>query len=144
MAYQSQEGKDGTPEIYVQPFPATGAKFQITRDGGNHPVWSPDGKELFFMNNPPGGQLHSVSIRTQPSLSFGNPVALAIKGIVQRGGGFQPRSLGWTRNYDITPDGKQFIVVLPQGAATTDAPQPLQIQVVLNWFSELRQRVPLQ
>ena len=118
----------------MQPFPATGAKFLITKDGGTHPVWSPDGKEIFFMNDMNNGQLYSVSIRTQPVFTFGNPVPLAIKGFAQ--------SVCCRRDYDITPDGKQFIVILPPGAATNEAPQTLQIQVVLNWFEELKRLVP--
>jgi serine/threonine-protein kinase len=130
VAYVSEEtGR----RVYVEPFPATGAKFLITKDGGNHPVWSPDGKELIFMDDMSNGQLYSVAIRTQPSLTFGNPVALPIKGFVQRVG-------NW-RDYDISPDGKQFLVMLPRGAANSDAPQALQIQVVLNWFEELKQRM---
>jgi hypothetical protein len=66
-------------------------------------------------------------------LTFGNPVALPIKGFVQRVG-------NW-RDYDISPDGKQFLVMLPRGAANSDSPQALQIQVVLNWFEELKQRM---
>jgi hypothetical protein len=79
------------------------------------------------------GHLYSVAIATQPSFTFGNPVALPIKGFVQRVG-------NW-RDYDITPDGKQFLFMLPPGTASSDAPQALQIQVVLNWFEELKQRM---
>jgi serine/threonine protein kinase len=130
VAYVSEEtGR----KVYVEPFPATGAKFLITRDGGNHPVWSPDGRELIFMDDVNDGQLYSVAIATQPSFTFGNPVALPIKGFMQRVG-------NW-RDYDISPDGKQFIVMLPPGTASSDAPQALQIQVVLNWFEELNQRM---
>src|SRR5206468_625712 len=47
VAYQSDEATGvGNPDIYVQPFPPTGAKFQITKNGGNNPIWSPAGKEL--------------------------------------------------------------------------------------------------
>ena len=130
VAYVSEEpGR----KVYVEPFPATGAKFLITKDGGNHPVWSPDGRELIFMDDMNNGQLYSVAIATQPSLTFGNPVALPIKGFLQR--------VGSWRDYDISPDGKQLLVVLPPGTASSDAPQALQIQVVLNWFEELKQRM---
>jgi hypothetical protein len=60
-------------------------------------------------------------------------VALPIKGFVQR--------VGSWRDYDISPDGKQFLVMLPPGTASSDASQALQIQVVLNWFEELKQRM---
>jgi len=74
-----------------------------------------------------------VEILMEPSLMFGNPVALPIKGFFQRTG-------NW-RDYDITPDGKQFLVMLPPGSHTSEAPQVPQIQVVLNWFEELKQRM---
>jgi len=130
VAYVSEV--DGR-KVYVEPFPATGAKFLITKDGGNHPVWSPDGKELIFMDDLSNDQLYSVAIRTQPSFSFGNPVPLGIKGMIQRVG-------NW-RDYDITPDGKQFLVMLPPGTTDLDMPQTPQVQVVLNWFQELKQRM---
>jgi serine/threonine-protein kinase len=129
VAYVSEEtGR----KVYVQPFPA-GARFLITQNGGNHPVWSPDSKELFFMNDVGNGQFFSVAIHTQPSFTFGNPVPLAIKGFIQRVG-------NW-RDYDISPDGKQFVVMMPPSAAPSEGPQTLQIQVVLNWFEELKQRM---
>jgi serine/threonine-protein kinase len=130
VAYVSEESGR---KVYVEPFPATGAKFLITKDGGNHPVWSPDGKELMFMNDMPYGQLYSVAIHTQPSFTFGNPVPLAVKGFVQRTG-------NW-RDYDITSDGKQFLMMLVPNAVTPEGSQALQIQVVLNWFEEMKQRM---
>jgi len=130
IAYLSE---DGGRNVIVEPFPPTGAKFLITKDRGTHPVWSPDGKELFFMNDMNNGQLFSVAIRTQPTFTFGNPVALPIKGFSQRNGSY--------RDYDITPDGKQFLVMLPPDASARDASQAPQIQVVLNWTEELKQRM---
>src|SRR5262249_38940792 len=47
VAYQSNES--GRSEVYVQPFPGPGAKFQISTDGGANPLWRRDGKELFFL-----------------------------------------------------------------------------------------------
>jgi len=123
-------------KVYVQPFPATGAKYLITKDGANHPVWSPDGKELIFMDDMTNGQLYSVAIRTQPSFSFGNPVPLGIKGLIQRVG-------NW-RDYDITPDGKQFVVMMPPESTSSSTTQAPQIQVVLNWFEELKRRMSTQ
>jgi hypothetical protein len=59
------------------------------------------------------------------------PYLLAIKDLVQRVGG--------SRDYDITPDGKTFLILQP-AATTSSGPQSLQIQVVLNWFEDLKQR----
>ena len=75
VAYTSTER--GTTTIYVQPFPATGAKYQLFAKGADSPhevVWSPDGKELFY--NPRAGEFEAVSVATEPTFAFGNPVAV--------------------------------------------------------------------
>jgi len=66
---------------------------------------------------------------------FGTPVPLPIDGTIH------PQS---QRNYDVTPDGKQLIVVLPAQAARSDPTRraAVQINVVLNWFEELKARAP--
>ena len=132
LAYTSTER--GTETVYVQPFPATGAKYQILSKAGDaphHPLWSPDGKELFYI--PRAGGFEVVSINTQPTFTFGNPVPV-------------PRAFGVAANttprtFDITPDGK-IVAVVTSGQAQSGAPATPQIQVVLNWFEELKQRVP--
>src|SRR4030095_15637896 len=128
MVYNSDE--TGRYEIYLHPYPATGQINPITRDGGHHPVWSPVGSEIFYVNE---GRLFSVSVQTQPTLLFKPPEALPITGFVQG-------STRGTRMYDITPDGRRFIMVGGTGNATAPGPRP-QIQVVLNWFEELVQKV---
>ncbi len=121
----------GTFEIIVQPLPPTGTKYRVPNTGGDiHAIWSPDGSELFY--NPGPGQYVVVSVTTQPSLEFGNPVPVP-RGFV----GGPPSTV---RNYDFMPDGEQFLAVFSSGA-TGGAPP--QINVVLNWFEELKQRVPV-
>ena len=126
LAYSSNE--NGRSEIFIKPYPKTSSKFQITSEGGAHPLWSPDGKELFYQNN---GNLYSVAIQSQPKLTWSNAVSLPIKGFYQQD--VRPR------HYDITPDGKQFVMVFSVQALTKKLESP-QIQVVLNWFEELKQR----
>jgi len=116
----------------VQPFPATGAKFPIV-DGG-HPFWSPDGKELFI--NTGGLQTSVVSITTRPTLTFGVPV------VTSRLPNRNPSSS--PRGSDITPDGKYIVGVVNADRAQPGTPADPQIQVVLNWFSELQERVPVK
>ena len=99
LAYVSDE--TGRFEVYVQPIPQTGAKFQITRDGGEHPVWSPDGHELYFNR---GDRLFEVAVKTDPAVVASTPVALPIAGFVQGSG---------RRQFDITSDGKQFLMLFP-------------------------------
>jgi len=130
LAYQSNE--TGRNQIWVQPFPATGAKFPIV--GGGHPFWSPDGKELFI--NTGGLQTSVVSITTRPTLTFGVPVV--ISRLPNRNPSNSPRGS------DITPDGKYFVGVVNADRAQPGTPAVPQIQVVLNWFSELQERVPVK
>jgi len=111
--------------VYLQPFPPTGAKYQITTGGS--PVWSRDGKEIFVVS---GGGLAVLSITTRPSVTFGNRSALLTP--------VQILSSGLsTRRFDITPDGRLL------GAVTAAAGGPApRIHVVVNWFEELKARVP--
>jgi Tol biopolymer transport system component len=120
--------------LFVQPFPATGATYPISKGSGFHPTWSPDGKELFYFVGGGGAQFSAVSVTTRPTFAFGNPVPVP-KPFVERGPGFE-------RNNDITRDGKRFLGVVAAGQTASGAPAAPQIQVVLNWFEELKARVP--
>ena len=123
-------------QVFVQPFPTTGAKYQISNSGGRAPVWSRDGKQLFF-HSPTPNRLFVMDIRADKGLTFGNPVALPIEDTIH------PIQ---QRNYDVTPDGQRLVVVLPAQAAqgTANRAGSLQVNVVLNWFEELAQRVPMR
>ena len=140
MAYSATApGAPAEPSgsLFVQPFPTTGATYPISKGGGFHPTWSPDGKELFYSTGGGGAfnQFVAVSVTTRPTFTFGNPVSVP-RPFVERGQGFE-------RNYDITLDGKRFLGVVAAGqTAAAGAPAAPQIQVVLNWFTELQQRVP--
>jgi serine/threonine-protein kinase len=133
LVYESNE--TGRMEIYVRPFPlADNTKFQITTAGFSFPIWAPDGKRIFFVQNgQANGHLFSIDIQTQPSFVFGQPTPLPIEGIAVNGGP------GLPRGYDISPDGKQFVVMMSPTEATR-AGQGQQINVTLNWFEELKKR----
>ena len=126
IAYQTGEAGQGEGTTYVQPFPPTGTKYQIAR--GGRPLWSRDGKELFFVPAP--GRFMTVTVRTDPNFTFTRPVD------IPRGFGLaNPAS---PRPYDIMPDGR--IVGISWSGASESGPQ--QIHVVLNWFEELKARAP--
>jgi eukaryotic-like serine/threonine-protein kinase len=133
LAHMASVGS-GVVEAFIQPFPPTGAKYQVSNGGGRTPLWSPDGKQLFFHVLGPN-RIFVVDVNAGQGLTFGTPVPLPIDGTIH------PQA---QRNYDVTPDGKQLIVVLPaqaaKGAATSAA--LTQINVVMNWFEELRARAP--
>ena len=128
VAYQIGEPGAGEAITYVEPFPQTGAKYQVAR--GGRPQWSRDGTELFYVPSP--SQFMAVTVRTQPSITFANPVA------VPRGFGIADPAN--TRPYDITPDGR--ILGVGTGQTPSGSPGAAQIQVVLNWFEELKARAP--
>ena len=121
LAYVSDES--GQEEVYVQPFPGPGGKWLISSGGGTEPVWSANG-ELFFRS---GNKMMAVEITTNPTFSPGKP-SLLFEGQNWRSG--QSRA-----DYDVTPDGQRFLTMEGEG---TDS----EINVILNWFSELNRLVP--
>jgi Tol biopolymer transport system component len=133
VAY-SRRGVNGLPlrGTFLQPFPYTGETRQVV-DFGAYLAWSREGKELFIFDSTTVAW-STVSVTSRPSLTFGNPVPLAFPLtavlFAARGGNVVPR------NWDVSPLNDRLI-----GMARVEALQP-QIHVVLNWFEELRQRVP--
>ncbi len=126
LVYVSNES--GRYEVYVQPYPGPGGKWQISTEGGTEPVWNPNGRELFYRS---GDKMMAVDIATQPSFTFGKPHMLFE-------GQYQPLPVPVV-NYDVSPDGQRFLMLKPSEQAQA---APTQINVVLNWFEELKQRVP--
>ena len=102
MAAPSRRPIAVNTEVFVQPFPATDAKYQVSTGGGRTPRWSSDGKALFY-HEPATNRFFVVDVRTKPSLSFGRPTPLPIEGTIH------PLA---QRNYDVTPDGRQLLVVV--------------------------------
>jgi serine/threonine-protein kinase len=125
VAY-TQYTRPGSGGVFVQPFPATGVKYQISTTG-IFPTWSRDGKELFYE---PSGRLIAVTVTTHPAMAFGNPQQIAVPRWIN-----SPNS---SRTYDLTANGT-FIGVVPPAAAATSASE---IRVVLNWSEELKRLVP--
>ena len=126
LAYTSDES--GRSETYVQPFPQSGRKWQVSTDGGDEPVWSRNGRELFYTN---GDRLMAVDVTTQAIFSVGSPRLL-----------FQGRyahSTTSSAGYDVSPDGRRFLRVQP---IEPDPPNN-QINVVINWFEELKRIAPV-
>ena len=128
VAYTVTEG--AATGIYVQPFPATGALYSVLKSNATSPVWSRDRLEI--VSQPQGGQQAVQTITTQPSFSVSPPVLMPRRFI----------NFGQTspRNYDVMPDGR--ILGFVAAGQTQSAEFTPQIQVVLNWFEELKQRAP--
>jgi serine/threonine-protein kinase len=125
IAYIANE--TGRNEIYVQPFPGPGQRLTITSEGANEPVWPPNGRELFYRN---GDAMMAVEVSTSPTLKVGAPRLLFEKH-------YEP-SLALYPNYSVTSDGQRFVMV----KRIDEGQSPAQINVVINWFDELRALAP--
>ena len=126
LAYVSNES--GRDEVYVTAFPDPGGKLQISTEGGTEPMWSRDGRELFYRI---GDKMIAVAIATEPELAPGKPTLL-FEGRYRSGLSTGNPATG----YDVAPDGR-FVMIRAE-----ESPGPAQINVVLNWFEELKRLVP--
>ena len=111
-----------------QAYPDPGGKLQISTDGGTEHVWNPNGRELFYWV---GNKLMVVDVVSQTSFNASKPRIL-----------FEGRFLptpATSPNYDVSRDGQRFLMVK---AAEPEEQSATQINVVFNWFEELKRRVP--
>ena len=127
LAYTSDESSRN--EVYVQPFPGPGGKWQISNEGGDEPVWAKNGRELFYRD---GNKMMTVEITTQPTFRAGDRTLLFE-------GQYWHQEGMLRADYDVTPDGQRFLMIK---AGEQEAPN--QINVVLNWFEELKRLVPTE
>ena len=114
--------------VYVEPYPATGAKYQITTVNGHHPVWLSDGKELSYRVS--GNQQVVVSVNTKPSFSIGNPAPAIAGGLPT------VVSIG-SRSYDVTPNGDAFLTVTGASGFQPGSLETQEIHTVVNSQEEL-------
>ena len=120
LAYSSNESGNGRLELYVVPFPQGNGKWQVSTSGGLGLRWRGDGKELFYISE--DNKLMAVGIQEKSgSLEIGNPQAL-----------FQT-STGTP--YDVTPDGKKFVVLTQPTQSSTES-----LNLVVNWLALLKGR----
>ena len=123
VAYRSLES--GRNEIYVRPYLGPGRKWQISTDDGVEPVWSKDGRELFYRN---GDNIMVVPVQTEPDFAAGRPQLLFVAPFMDK---------SW-RSYDVTPDGQRFVMVQKH----EDTAKRQELVVVPDWFEELKRLVP--
>jgi serine/threonine protein kinase/dipeptidyl aminopeptidase/acylaminoacyl peptidase len=135
MAYMSDES--GRNQVYVRPFPEVdGGRWQVSTSGGDSPLWSPDGRELLFRN---GDAVMSAPIETDPAFSPGMPKRL-FQGTYANSELWYD-SWDWAA-WDISPDGRRFLMMKETGLAASGRVRSRKITVVLNWFEELKRRMP--
>ena len=122
VAYQSNES--GRFEIYVQPFPGPGGKFQISTNGGAQPRWNKNGKEIFYVSL--DSKMMAAPVKLSPdgqSLETGTPVSLFP---VRIAGGPLPGTN--KQQYAVSSDGLRFLVNLAADEGTTSP-----ITIIYNW-----------
>jgi eukaryotic-like serine/threonine-protein kinase len=111
-------------EVYVQRYPGPGERAVVSQGGGREPVWSPRGREIYYRSIDGRGMM-AVDVTTDPALRIGPRRAL-FEG--------QYRTASFWANYDVTPDGKRFLMVQESG------PPPSRLHVVLQWADSLNGR----
>jgi serine/threonine-protein kinase len=121
LAYVSDES--GRDEVYVQPYPGPGRKYPISTHGGTDPVWSPSGRELFYRQ---GDDLMAVPVARTPEFSAGRPQRQFHLRFDRGDNG---------PNYDVSPDGRWFIMPRRE-----DAPAAGTLHLVFNWVREVAER----
>ena len=121
MAYTSDES--GQYEIYVRPASGEGGKWQISSGGGEEPLWSKDGRELFFRN---GLKWMTVDVTTASQFTHGTPQML-FEGPYLNVPGF---------SFDVAADGRFLIL-----EENYKQPPTSQVQAVFNWAEEVKRRV---
>jgi len=127
MAYASDES--GRYEVYVRPFPEVDkGKSQVSTSGGDYPIWSRDGRELFYRTK---DAVMAVAVRTDRDFNSEKPEILF-------------STSAPSGYWDVSRDGKRFLMIEAAESAGTPAGTPAKINVVLNWTEELKQRVPVK
>jgi serine/threonine protein kinase len=138
LAYESNES--GQREIYVRPFPNVSAgRWQVSGGGGTRPLWSRNGRELFYMTTANAeATLMSVPIQPGATWSAGTPTKLFSGRVF-----FTEIGIGEGRTYDVSPDGRRFLMIKDSGGSDQSAIST-GLVVVQNWFSELQKLVPVK
>jgi Tol biopolymer transport system component len=123
IVYVSNESQRS--EVYVQSFPSSGGKWQISVGGGDQPQWRRDGKEIFYLA--PNRKLMAVSVTTGTSFQQGAPVPLVQTRVARS------NATGVRNNYVAAADGQRFLV---NNLSVDSASQP--ITVAINWTAQLK------
>ena len=114
-----------------------GGRWQISNDGGTRPLWARSGRELFFVAAE-SRALMAVAVQLAPQFSYGNPIKLFDTSMYLLSGA---ATAG--RTYDISADGRRFLLGKNADAGNTAPPTSASVTVVLNWFEELKSKVPV-
>jgi Tol biopolymer transport system component len=117
LAYTSNE--TGREEVYLRALAGRAARVRVSTDGGGAPLWSPDGRWLYYRIGP---AVMAAGVSASPALAISRRDTLFT-------GRFTTSP--WHQNYDVTPDGRSFVMLRP-------VEEQRQLVMVLNWIGELR------
>ncbi len=132
VVYQSPES--GTEEIYVQAYPGGGGKTRISTATGYEPMWSPNGREIFFRSYGENGTQLFLAAAVRSLAPFRvDPPRTMFQGTPVEYDATTPN-----RSWDVSPDGERFLLV--RNTPTSDK-AVAAVNVVLNWAEELKRRV---
>jgi serine/threonine protein kinase len=130
IAYSSNESN--VFEVIVQSFPdPSRGKWNISTSGGLAPRWRRDGRELFYVDG--AQRLIAVEVATTPTFVPGKSTPLFLLPNLQ----LSTVSTG-SYTYDVSPDGRQFLVSLPSAGGTGTAPRVIPLTVMTNWTSLMK------
>jgi serine/threonine-protein kinase len=135
MAYASNES--GEIQIYVRPFPEvnSGGPWMVSTGGGANPLWSPDGKELFYRVN---NDVIAVSVETEQ-------IFKPVKSEILFRGNYVSTTSNNFNSWDIHPNGQRFLMMKEStGDTTTEEASRPRINIIANWFEELKKKVPVE
>jgi serine/threonine-protein kinase len=138
IAYNSDES--GQQEVYVAPYPSMSPRTRVSISGGRHPLWSPDGRELYYRTSASlaavteralsvNTKVIAVSVESAPGLKIGTPHEL-----------FEGPYFNSGHDWAITPDGRAFLFIRDKEGQNG----PGEMNVVLNWFEELKRKAPVK
>ena len=120
LAYGSNQ--DGTGQVYVQPFPPTGARYQVTDAGGTTPVWSPDGRRIYYVT---ASKVFAATVQTSPAFAvLRRELVFGVEGYNLSSPVHAP--------FDVAPDGKHLLLLRPTRSDNG-------LVVVRDWKYELRE-----
>jgi len=123
MAYVSNEsGKD---EVFVRPFPGPGSRVQVSSGGGTEPVWSRDGRRIYYRS---GQRVIEADVTTGAVFSFGARRSAFTLTTLARD------EFRLSATYDISRDGQRIVFAQPTGSEQ-------KLIVIQNWFTDVRRKL---
>jgi hypothetical protein len=138
LTYRSN--RSGRSEIWVRAV-AGSASMRVSQNGGREPLWSRDGRELFYLE---GNKVIALAVKSGEDFSFSAPEVLFDQPYFHPEGFLGGGPFDTMRTFDVAPDGR-FVMIPAAADPTRPGTAPLQgIVVVQNWVEELKRLVPVK